>query len=89
MRIAKNELLAGIPVLKIRDYFRLLYSGLMTRDGLAERFNLNEKETEGLVGELLSKGYIEPADNGMYRLTLKVLILEHLIFRSGKKAKKE
>ena len=29
MRIAKNELLAGIPVLKIRDYFRLLYSGLM------------------------------------------------------------
>ena len=51
MRIAKNELLAGIPVLKIRDYFRLLYSGLMTRDGLAERFNLNEKETEGLVGE--------------------------------------
>ena len=67
MRIAKNELLAGIPVLKIRDYFRLLYSGLMTRDGLAERFNLNEKETEGLVGELLSKGYIEPADNGMYR----------------------
>ncbi|MEQ2450797.1 hypothetical protein AAAT56_08930 [Odoribacter splanchnicus] len=27
MRIAKNELLAGIPVLKIRDYFRLLYSG--------------------------------------------------------------
>lgn len=71
MRIAKNELLAGIPVLKIRDYFRLLYSGLMTRDGLAERFNLNEKETEGLVGELLSKGYIEPADNGMYRLTLK------------------
>lgn len=66
MRIAKNELLAGIPVLKIRDYFRLLYSGLMTRDGLAERFNLNEKETEGLVGELLSKGYIEPADNGMY-----------------------
>lgn len=61
MRIAKNELLAGIPVLKIRDYFRLLYSGLMTRDGLAERFNLNEKETEGLVGELLSKGYIEPA----------------------------
>ena len=56
MRIAKNELLAGIPVLKIRDYFRLLYSGLMTRDGLAERFNLNEKETEGLVGELLSKG---------------------------------
>ena len=43
----------------------------MTRDGLAERFNLNEKETEGLVGELLSKGYIEPADNGMYRLTLK------------------
>ena len=71
MRIAKNELLEGIPVLKIRDYFRLLYSGLMTRDGLAERFNLNEKETEGLVGELLSKGYIEPADNGMYRLTLK------------------
>ena len=55
MRIAKNELLAGIPVLKIRDYFRLLYSGLMTRDGLAERFNLNEKETEGLVVELLSK----------------------------------
>lgn len=53
MRIAKNELLAGIPVLKIRDYFRLLYSGLMTRDGLAERFNLNEKETEGLVGELM------------------------------------
>ena len=43
----ENELLAGIPVLKIRDYFRLLYSGLMTRDGLAERFNLNEKETEG------------------------------------------
>ena len=38
---------------------------------MAERFNLNEKETEGLVGELLSKGYIEPADNGMYRLTLK------------------
>ena len=35
MRIAKNELLAGIPVLKIRDYFLLLYSGLMTRDGLA------------------------------------------------------
>lgn len=55
MRIAKNELLAGIPVLKIRDYFRLLYSGLMTRDGLAERFNLNEKETEGLVGELLCR----------------------------------
>ena len=39
MRIAKNELLAGIPVLKIRDYFRLLYSGLMTRDGLAYRID--------------------------------------------------
>ena len=71
MRIAKNELLAGIPGFENQGLFSAFIFRFDDKDGLAERFNLNEKETEGLVGELLSKGYIEPADNGIYRLTLK------------------
>ena len=44
MRIAKNELLAGIPVLKIRDYFRLLYSGCAVGGYPSVNWNVDDSE---------------------------------------------
>lgn len=70
MRIQRKEIIAGIPILKIRDYIKKYFSGYFSISNLEDHFGLKPRETQKLIHELLRQDYIE-RQKGKYRLTLK------------------
>jgi len=70
MRIHKKEVLAGIPILKIRDYLRKVSREELTASELRTYFRLNRQKTEVLIHELLGKELLEKRGK-KYRVTLK------------------
>ena len=63
-------MIAGIPILKIRDYLRKFSSGWISVSELGEYFRLNHPEAEILLHELINKGLLEYQEK-KYRLTVK------------------
>lgn len=71
MRIHKNDIVCGIPILNIRNFFRIVRdSEEFTFFKVREYFSLDEGKTDSFILELISNGFIELWENG-YRLTLK------------------
>lgn len=55
MRIKRNERIAGVPVLKIRDFFNRLNSAdgnTFSQDRLCDLFHLSCEEGDQLIKEL-------------------------------------
>lgn len=71
MRIHKNELISGIPIIKIRNFFKSLGEiREFTYPELKKHLCLNKSETDTLISELISNNFIEPYNN-IYSITLK------------------
>lgn len=71
MRIHENEFINGIPILKIRDFFRIIRDfNEFTFSELREYFCLDEGEANSFIFELISNDFIRLYENG-YRLTFK------------------
>ena len=62
MRINRNERIAGVPVLKIRDFFNRLNSAdgnTFSQDRLCDLFHLSCEEGDQLIKELQDRRFIE------------------------------
>lgn len=73
MRIKRNERIAGVPVLKIRDFFNRLNSAdgnTFSQDRLCDLFHLSCEEGALLIKELQDRNFIEEMVDG-YSLTLR------------------
>jgi predicted transcriptional regulator/predicted nucleotidyltransferase len=71
MRIKRNEKIANIPIVKIRDYFEEIRTVGIIKADLGRYFNLNAKNTNLLINGLLQDGLIEQAQKEEYQLTMK------------------
>lgn len=72
MRIKKKERIAGVPLLKVRDFFNHLKSvnyGTFTREHLCGYLHLSGGEGDLLIKELNERAFIEEKE-GVYSLTL-------------------
>ena len=70
MRIKRNEKIANIPIIKIRDYFKEIRTVGIIRAELGRYFNLNTKNTNLLINEL-QNDFIEKNPKTEYQLTMK------------------
>jgi predicted transcriptional regulator len=70
MRISKKETINNIPVLRIRNFFRLLHNDLFETDSLKEFLKINNNEVDELINNLLSQEFIQK-NSKRYKLTLK------------------
>jgi predicted transcriptional regulator/predicted nucleotidyltransferase len=77
MRIKRNEKIANIPIVKIRDYFKEIRGVGIIKAELGRYFNLNIKNTNLLINELLQNELIEKSQliektqEREYQLTMK------------------
>jgi predicted transcriptional regulator/predicted nucleotidyltransferase len=71
MRIKRNEKIANISIIKIRDYFKEIRSVGITKEKLGRYFNLNVKNMNLLINELIKNGLIEETKKKEYQLTMK------------------
>lgn len=81
MRIHKNDIVCGISILNIRNFFRIVKnSEEFTFSKLKEYFCLEKGKTDSFMLELISNGFIELCEN-RYKLTLKgnALCIAHCV----------
>jgi predicted transcriptional regulator/predicted nucleotidyltransferase len=71
MRIKRNEKIANIPIIKIRDYFKEIRNIGIIKTDLGRYFNINTKKLNLLINELLQNELIEKGQKGEYPLTMK------------------
>jgi predicted transcriptional regulator len=75
MRIAKNEKINNIPLVKIRDYFQNIRDVGISKMYMGNHFNLNANKTNALIKELIQNGFIEnnqdKKNGNEYQLTSK------------------
>jgi predicted transcriptional regulator/predicted nucleotidyltransferase len=71
MRIKRNEKIANIQIVNIRDYFKEIRTVGIIKAELGRYFNLNAKNTNLLINELLQNELIEKTRKGEYQLTMK------------------
>jgi predicted transcriptional regulator len=71
MRIKRNEKIANIPVVKIRDYFKEIRGVGVIKADLGRYFNLNTKNMTLLINELIQNELIIKNQKGEYQLTMK------------------
>ena len=65
MRIDKNELIAGVPILRVRDYLRNFRGDpnhMFGKRSVAVRLKVSEREAVQVLRELKARGLIEPAE---------------------------
>ena len=77
MRIARNEKINTIPLVKIRDYFKKIRGFGFEKVYIQHYFNLTANKTNSLIKALLQNGFIEKTLDkkneyeGEYQLTVK------------------
>jgi hypothetical protein len=74
LQIRSTDTISGIPIKKIRGFFRHLvswhqYSFELSR--LQEQLTLNKESALALATELQAQGYLKSSDNGVYTFTDK------------------
>jgi predicted transcriptional regulator/predicted nucleotidyltransferase len=71
MRIKRNEKIANIPTVKIRDYFKEIRTIGIIKSELGRYFNIDTKKINLLINKLLQDGLIEKSQKREYQLTMK------------------
>jgi hypothetical protein len=74
LQIKSTDAVCGIPILQVRGLFKNLVA--WHRDSfdlphLREQFSLDEKSAMALASELVAQGYVEEAQDGVYKFTDK------------------
>jgi predicted nucleotidyltransferase len=76
MRIDKNEMIAGLPILKVRDWLRKVRRPYgFEVEHIAAYFNFSERKAGELMRELKQRGLIElmdgkPGEQGYHHVTM-------------------
>jgi hypothetical protein len=76
MRMDRTETIAGLPVLRVRDFLRWAYDSTFTWRDLRERLKVSRPKALDLQRELLERKLIEPAEHagrnpGQFRVAQK------------------
>jgi hypothetical protein len=74
LQITSTDTISGIPMKKIRGFFRHLVSWhqhSFDLPRLQEKFSLERQSALALVAELESEGYVKSSENGVYTFTDK------------------
>jgi hypothetical protein len=73
MRLDRTQRIAGVPILRVRDFFRWLGGSAFDHRHVAERLKLSRARTPTLVKALHAEGLIEPDDveHGYWQVTNK------------------
>jgi hypothetical protein len=72
LQIRSKNTLSGIPIIKVRDFFRHLVSWHQRSfflSDLQEQFSLDEGFALALAAELETQGYVKGEENGVYAIT--------------------
>lgn len=74
LQIRSTDTISGIPIKKVRGFFRHLVSWhqhSFELPRLQEELSLESQSALALVAELQSRGYVRPPENGVYTFTDK------------------
>src|SRR5260370_35141111 len=74
LQIKSTDAVSGIPIMQVRGFFQRMVAWL--RDSfdlpcLRAQLSLDEKSAMALASELVAQGYVEEAQNGLYKFTDK------------------
>jgi predicted nucleotidyltransferase len=62
MRIDRKETIAGVPILQVRDYLRLIDDEITNKDFVAQWLGVSSRKGGQIVRELLARGWLEPVE---------------------------
>lgn len=68
MRIMKGQLIAGLPALKVRDFFRY-ERGIINEVSIGHWLTISKTKRLALLEKLSSEGYLRRKKNGIYEFT--------------------
>jgi hypothetical protein len=74
LQIRSTDTISGIPIKKLRGFFRHLVSWhqhSFELPRLQEQLSLDKESAQALAAELETQGYIKPPENGVYNFTDK------------------
>lgn len=74
MRIDKTELIAGQPILRVRDFLRSIGDNGFTDLEIAHRFKVSQGGAAEILRELRARSWIEPRDGhepGWYEVSMR------------------
>jgi len=74
LQIKSTDAVCGIPIMQVRGFFQRMVA--WHRDSfdlpcLQDQLSLDEKSAMALASELVARGYVEEAQNGVYKFTDK------------------
>jgi hypothetical protein len=74
LQIKSTDVVSGIPIIEVRDFFRHIASWHHDSFDLAdlrEQFSLDEKSAMALASELVAQGYVAAPKKGVYKFSDK------------------
>ena len=63
MQVGRDETIAGVRLIKVRDFLRFIGESSVRQSAIMERFDCDQAKAEVIVQALLGAGYIENASN--------------------------
>jgi predicted nucleotidyltransferase len=63
MQVGRDETIAGVRLIKVRDFLRFIGESSVRQSAIMERFDCDQTKAEAIVQALLDAGYIENASN--------------------------
>ena len=73
MRIDRKEVIAGFPILRVRDFLSMIGSDLIDLQRVKSYFKIKDRAARALINELVAKGFIvkeKSRGNGYYEVTI-------------------
>ena len=74
LQIKSTDAVCGIPIMQVRGFFQSMAAwrrGSFDLPCLQDQLSLDEKSAMALASELVAQGYVEEAQNGVYKFTDK------------------
>ena len=74
LQIKSTDVVSGIPIMQVRGFFQRMvawHKDSFDLPCLRAQLSLDEKSAMALASELVAQGYVEEAQNGLYKFTDK------------------
>jgi hypothetical protein len=62
MRIDRKETIAGVPILRIRDFLRRIDDEIANKDFIAQWCDVSSRKGAEIIRVLLARGWLEPVE---------------------------
>src|SRR5260370_41184814 len=72
LQIKSTDAVSGIPIMQVRGFFQRMvawHTDSFDLPCLRAQLSLDEKSAMALASELVAQGYVEEAQNGVYKFT--------------------